>query len=126
MEGGHHRHEDLTRPVIQVRSYQRPSASTWFQEGTLPLTSSFPTIRLMKVLDIREAVLEFSNWTTEQQLAVLTLMDSQGENLKAARILRQLPTAQRKLLLVQMDREVTARHVQVEEDGGGLPWSRLP
>ena len=37
----------------------------------------------------------------------------QGENLKAARILRQLPTAQRKLLMLQMDRGIMARHIQV-------------
>ena len=31
----------------------------------------------MKVLEVREAVLEFSNWTTEQQKAVLAVMDAQ-------------------------------------------------
>ena len=89
----------------------------------------------MKVLNIREAVLEFSNWATEQQMSVLAMMDSQGENLKAARIFRQLPTAQRKLLLVQMDREIMARHIQVRDDvfgglgcgclGRWLPWPFL-
>ena len=71
----------------------------------------------MRVLEVREAVLQFSNWPTDHQVAVLEAMDAAGDHLKAARIIRQLPTAQRKVLMVKANRDVTGRHVQVRLTG---------
>ncbi|GAX74225.1 hypothetical protein CEUSTIGMA_g1674.t1 [Chlamydomonas eustigma] len=68
--------------------------------------------RYLSSMDVREAMLEMSRWSDDQRVTVYHQMDSQGYHEQAARILRQLPTEQRKTVVLKANTKSIARIIQ--------------